>query len=157
MEKGTTALAVGRVCAAHRLPIASELDLCSSDLRTPKYLKLRQLSQHIINVVPQPAHKSQSVARSVKQAMGASSRATGWACKAPGQVAHLERLRSASGGVHRRGRQGSFQFIRERVKGRYKLWGACSALQAFYYKHLLCNKACSLTSAPTAALLRRAG
>ena len=100
MEKGTTALAVGRVCAAHRLPIASELDLCSSDLRTPKYLKLRQLSQHIIDVVPQPAHKSQSVARSVKQAMGASSRATGRACKAPGQAAHLESLHATNRGVH---------------------------------------------------------
>ena len=78
---------VGRVCAAHRLPTAWELDLCSSDLRTPKYLKLRQLSQHIDDVVPQPAHKSQSVERSVKRAMRASYGATGWARKVAGHAA----------------------------------------------------------------------
>ena len=50
--------------------------------------------QHIIDVVPQPAHSSQSVARSVERAVGASHGTAGWACKAATQEADLPRLRA---------------------------------------------------------------
>ena len=62
---------------------------------------LQQLSQHIGDVVPQPAHTSQIKARSVERAVGASHGTTGWVCKAAGDAAHLVRLPSARGAVHR--------------------------------------------------------
>ena len=62
---------------------------------------LRQLSQHNEDVVPQPAHSSQSAAPSVERAMAPSHGATGWACKATSEEADLERLRSARRAVHR--------------------------------------------------------
>ena len=69
------------------------------------FLKLRddlqQLSQHIDDVVPQPAHTSQIRARSVERAMRASHGATGWACKAAGDAADLVRLPGARRAVHR--------------------------------------------------------
>ena len=43
-------------------------------------LEAQHLSHHIIDVFPQPGHKSQSVAQSVARAMGASHRTTGSAC-----------------------------------------------------------------------------
>ena len=89
-----------RICSAHCLLTAYELDLGCSRLETPRYLKLRQLLQHIIDVVPQPAHKSQSVARSVKRAMGASHYASGWARNVAGQMSDLVRLRSSRRGLH---------------------------------------------------------
>ena len=53
---------LGRICAVYRLSTAQELDLCASELKTPRFLKLchghQRLSQHIIAVVPQPADKS---------------------------------------------------------------------------------------------------
>jgi hypothetical protein len=60
-----------------------------------------QLWQQIIDVVPQPAHSSQSVARSVKRAVGASHGTAGWACKAATQEADLPRLTRAQRGLHR--------------------------------------------------------
>ena len=78
----------GRIFAAHHLPTAWELGLDCSGSTTPMFMKvsahLQQLSQHIIDVVPQPAHKSQSVARSVERAMRAIHGTTRWACKAIG-------------------------------------------------------------------------
>ena len=62
---------------------------------------LWQLSQHIGDTVPQPAHTSQIKARSVERAMGASHGITGWACQAAGDAAHLARLWSARRAVHR--------------------------------------------------------
>ena len=62
---------------------------------------LQQLSRHIGDDVPQPAHKSQSGAWSVKRAIGASHGAAGWTCKAAGHAADLERLRSARRSLHR--------------------------------------------------------
>ena len=62
---------------------------------------LQQLSQQIIDLVTQPAHKSHSAARSVDRAMRASHGATGWVCKAPGHAADLARLRSARRSLHR--------------------------------------------------------
>ena len=65
-----------RVCAAHRLLRARELDLASCGLESPGFLKLwlalQQLSQQIIDAVPQPAHSSHSGSRSVERAMAAS-------------------------------------------------------------------------------------
>ena len=53
---------LGRICAMYRMPTAWELDLRSSGLKTPRFLKLchghQRLSQQIIAVVPQPADKS---------------------------------------------------------------------------------------------------
>ena len=56
---------------------------------------LQQLMQQIGDVVPQPAHSSQSVARSVERAVGASHGTAGWACKAATQEADLPRLQRA--------------------------------------------------------------
>ena len=95
----------GRVCAAHMFPTARERESCTSVLEDLMFLRprddLQQLSQHIGNVVPQPAHISQIKARSVERAMRASHGTTGWACQAAGDAAHLARLWSARGGVHR--------------------------------------------------------
>jgi hypothetical protein len=59
--------ASGQVCAAHRFPTALVLDLHSSGSETPIFMKLsahlQQLSQHIIDVDPHPAHNSQIKAR----------------------------------------------------------------------------------------------
>ena len=100
--------ASGRVCAAYRLPIARELDLGSSGHQPPRFMKLsddvQQLSQYNDDVVPQPEHKSQSVAASVERAMGASHGTAGWVCKAAGHaadLARLMRLRSARRSLHR--------------------------------------------------------
>ena len=94
-----------RVCAAHMLEIARQHEPRTSALGYLMFLRprddLQQLSQHIGNVVPQPAHISQIKARSVERAMRASHGATGWACQAAGDAAHLARLWSARGGVHR--------------------------------------------------------
>ena len=53
-----------RVCAAHQLLRARELDLARCGLKTHGLLKLshalQRLSQHIEDHVPQPAHTSQS-------------------------------------------------------------------------------------------------
>ena len=62
---------------------------------------LQQLSQHIGDVVPQPAHTSQSAAQSAERAMAVSNGATQWACKATSDTADLARLWSARGGLHR--------------------------------------------------------
>ena len=62
---------------------------------------LQQLSQQIIDVVPQPASTSQMVERLVERAVGASHGTTGWACKALGQAADLVRLHRARRGRHR--------------------------------------------------------
>jgi hypothetical protein len=61
---------------------------------------VQQLSQHIGDVVPQPAHTSQIKARSEERAMRASHGATGWACKATSDEADLVRLRSAGRTFH---------------------------------------------------------
>ena len=94
-----------QVSTAHRLLTSWELDLECSGRRGPMIMKLphhlQQLSQHIGDAVPQPAHISQIKARSVERAMRASHGATGWACQAAGDAAHLARLWSARGGVHR--------------------------------------------------------
>ena len=94
-----------RVCAAHMLEIAREHEPRTSALGDLMFLRprddLQQLSQHIGDVIPQPAHTSQIKARSVERAMGASYSATGWTCKAVGDAAHLASLWSARGGVHR--------------------------------------------------------
>ena len=83
MEAGS-----GRICAAYRLATAREVDLCASELKTPRYLKLcltlQRLSHQISDAVPQPAHSSRLVLWSVQHAVGASNRTTGWACKAAG-------------------------------------------------------------------------
>jgi hypothetical protein len=54
-----------RICAADRCPIAQERDQACCGFGSPAYLKLRlvhqQLSHHLIDVVPQPAHRSQTV------------------------------------------------------------------------------------------------
>ena len=95
----------GRVCAAHHLPTALVLDLDSSGSETPMFMMLSdhllQLSQHIGDVVPQPAHTSQIKARSVERAAGVSQGTTGWLCKAAGDAAHLARLPSARRSLHR--------------------------------------------------------
>ena len=94
-----------QVCAAHRLPSAPELDMDSSGHEPPVLMKLSHhllwLSHHIGDDVPQPAHKSQSGARSVERAVGASHGTTGWACKAATQEADLPRLQRARRGLHR--------------------------------------------------------
>ena len=96
---------IGRVCAAYRLQTAQELGLGSSGLKTPRYLKIiaafQQLSHHIGDLVPQPAHRKQSGSSSVEGAMGAGYGATGAACKAPGQATNLVRLQSARRGLPR--------------------------------------------------------
>jgi hypothetical protein len=61
---------------------------------------LQQLLQHIDNGVPQPAHTIQIAARSVERAVGASHGTTGWACKAPGRAADLQRLQFVSRSPH---------------------------------------------------------
>ena len=75
-----------RICAAHWLPTAQELDLASYGLETPGILKLwlalQQLSQQIIDAIPPPAHSSRLGTRLVEQAMGAGHGTTGLACKA---------------------------------------------------------------------------
>ena len=96
----------GRFHAAHRLPTARELELGSSGLRVPRFMRLThhlwQLSQHIGNVVPQPAHTSQSrPLGSADRAMRASYGTTGWACKAPDHAADLARRWSARRSLHR--------------------------------------------------------
>ena len=95
----------GRVCAAHHLPTALVLDLDSSGSETPMFMMLSdhllQLSQHIGDVVPQPAHTSQIKARSVERAVGASHSTTGWVCKAACDAADLVRLPGARRAVHR--------------------------------------------------------
>ena len=95
----------GRNCAAHRLPISLVLDLDSSGSEQCMFMMLsahlQQLSQHVDDVVPQPAHISQIKARSVERAMRASHGATRWACKATSDAADLVSLRSAQRGVHR--------------------------------------------------------
>ena len=67
IRQGTMTPVLGRVCAAHRLLRAQVLDLDSSGSETPMFMKLsahlQQLSQHIIDVVPHPAHNSQIKAR----------------------------------------------------------------------------------------------
>jgi hypothetical protein len=82
----------GRNCAAHRLPIALVLDLDSSGSEQCMFMMLsahlQQLSLHVDDVVPQPAHISQIKARSVERAMRASHGTTGWACQAAGDAAH---------------------------------------------------------------------
>ena len=96
---------IGRVYAAYRLKTSQELDLGSSELKTPRYLKLRrdfqQLLQHVGDLVPQPAQSNQSGCSSVEQAMAAGHGAAGGACKAPGQAADLARLWSARRGLPR--------------------------------------------------------
>ena len=63
----------GRKCATHRLPIALALDLDSSGSEKCMFMKisahLQQLSQHVDDIVPQPAHNSQIKARSVEGAV----------------------------------------------------------------------------------------
>ena len=87
---------IGRVYAAYRLQTSQERDLGSSELKTPRYLKLRhdfqQLLQHVGDLVPQPAQSNQSGLSSVEQGMAAGHGAAGGACKAPGQAADLARL-----------------------------------------------------------------
>ena len=99
------AWADGRDCAAHMLPIAWEHEPRASNLGDLMFLRprddLEQPSQYIDDVVPQPAHTSQIKARSIERAMGASHSATGWACKAADDAAHLVRLRSARRSVCR--------------------------------------------------------
>ena len=94
-----------RVCAAHMLEIAREHEPRTSALGDLMFLRprddLQQLSQHIEDDVPFPAHKSQSVARSFERAMGASHGATEWACNAAGEEADLVGLRSARRGLRR--------------------------------------------------------
>ena len=84
---------------------AREHEPCTSVLGDLMFLKLRDdlqlLSQHIGNIVPMPAHISQIKTRSVERAMGVSHGTTASVCKAAGDAAHLARLRSARGGVHR--------------------------------------------------------
>ena len=69
-RQGLLASVSSQVCAAHRLPSASELDLDSSGHEPPVLMKLSHhllwLSHHIGDDVPQPEHKSQSGARSVE-------------------------------------------------------------------------------------------
>ena len=75
-----------RVCAAHRLLRARELDLARCGLKTHGLLKLwlalQRLSQQIIDAIPPPARSSRLGTRSVERAMGASHGTTGLACKA---------------------------------------------------------------------------
>ena len=96
---------IGRLCAAYRSQIIQELGLGSSRLETPRYLKItaafQQLSHHIGDLVPQPAHSNQSGSWSVEQAMAASHGAAGDACKASGQASNLVRLQSARRGLPR--------------------------------------------------------
>ena len=97
--------AMWRICAAHQLPTARELDLARCGLMTPRILKLwhalQQLPQQIINAVPQPADTSRSGSRSVGRALGASYGASGWACKAADHEADLQALSSARLSRHR--------------------------------------------------------
>ena len=83
----------GRNCATHRLPIALVLDLDSSGSEKCMFMKLsahlQQLSQHMEDIVPQPAHNSQIKAQSVERAVAASHGATLRACKATDDAAHL--------------------------------------------------------------------
>ena len=105
IREGTMTPVLGQVYAAHRLPTAQVLDQDSSGSDMCMFMKLfsdlQQLSQHIDDVIPQPAHNSQSSASSVERAMGASHGATGWTCKAPGRAADLVRLWSARRSRHR--------------------------------------------------------
>ena len=95
----------GRICAAHRLPTAGEHESSSSRLIYPMFLMprddLEQLSQHIDDDIPQPAHTSHSAARSVERAMGAGHGLTGWVCKAASAAADLARRWSARRSLHR--------------------------------------------------------
>ena len=99
----------GRVHASHRLPTSWDIDLERSVLKAPVFMKVphhvRQLWRHVEDGVPQPAHKSQSAARSVERAMAASHDATLRACKATDDAAHLVRLWSARRSLHREGRR----------------------------------------------------
>ena len=95
----------GRVCAAHMFPTARERESCTSVLEDLMFLRprddLQQLSQHIGDTVPIPAHTSQIKALSVERAVGASHGTTASVCKAASDAAHLVRLRSAREAVHR--------------------------------------------------------
>ena len=62
---------------------------------------LQWLSHHIVDGIPQPAHISQSGARSVERVMRASHGTAGWVCKAVSQEADLTRLTRARRGLHR--------------------------------------------------------
>ena len=104
-REGFMTSVIRQVCAAHHLLVAWELDLDGSGFERRMLMKLRsdleQLSRHIGDDVPQPAHKSQSGAVSVERAMGASHGTTGWVCKATSHEADLVRLTSARRGRHR--------------------------------------------------------
>ena len=104
-REGFMTSVIRQVCAAHHLLVAWELDLDGSGFERRMLMKLRsdleQLSRHIGDDVPQPAHKSQSGAWSVKRAIGASHGTAGWTCKAACHAADLERLRSARRSLHR--------------------------------------------------------
>ena len=94
-----------RVCVVHDSRVAWEHELCCSGVMELASMRcscdVQGLSQHIGGVIRQPASMSQSVARSVVQAVGASHGTTGLARKATGQAADLQRLRSARRGLHR--------------------------------------------------------
>jgi hypothetical protein len=81
IRQGSMTTVIGRICAAYRLPTAQELVLDSSGSETPMFMKLphhlQQLSHHIEDIVPQPAHNSQIIVRSVERAVGASHGLTG--------------------------------------------------------------------------------
>ena len=61
--QGLITSVASQVCAAYRLLVAWELDRDGSGLNVPMFLKptdhLEQLSQHLGDVIPQPAHISQ--------------------------------------------------------------------------------------------------
>jgi hypothetical protein len=94
-----------RVCVVHDSRVAREHEPCCSGVMELASMRcscdVQRLSQHIGSVIRQPAGMSQSVASSVEQAVGASHGTTGSACKAAGQAADLQRLRSARRGLHR--------------------------------------------------------
>ena len=82
-----------RICATHHLQIRWELEPDSRGSKRLMLMKLsahlQQLSQHIGDIVPQPAHTSQSVVVSVERAMGASHGTNGWAYQAASEEADL--------------------------------------------------------------------
>jgi hypothetical protein len=94
-----------RVCVVHDSRVAREHEPCCSGVMELASMRcscdVQRLSQHIGSVIRQPAGMSQSVAWSVEQAVGASHGTTGSACKAAGQAADLQRLRSARRGLRR--------------------------------------------------------
>ena len=105
IRQGTMTPVLGRVCAMHHLPTARVLDQEGSGSNMFMFMKLfsdlQWLSHHIVDVVPQPAHKSHPVERSVERATGASYGTTGLVCKAVCDEADLVRRRSARRGLHR--------------------------------------------------------